>query len=495
MNGVRYVGSLTLAILCAGMFAAYAGVSLDLSLQLAILLGLAVSVGVSIPDLALQIQTAIQLNAGIQLALEVGVRSVTADLGLSINAQLAVVLALVAAVKLVLALGSASLVAYTYQGPGEQLGPALTSSVGSQLPDGTPAPSDVTALVFAATNGGTFPEGTLASLQLLGGGTLYERGLCSVSLSGNASATPAINPSTGAITGLTIGSHGSGYVLPPTVTISDTVPLEGASNATPIIITLADTTDLTTVTIADAKGNGAVNGRFCAKVLTPTTAALYEDGGFTRPVAGSGVWEAGTGTVTGNGSSAAAVPIMGGGAFGQLRGFFNGLEFAPGLQPAGSITLAGICPGSFGLLGDLLDELELEAEMLGTAKLNFGVVPPTVGGNIEIVGGIDATLKNALEFFPPLPSIQANLLATVNGRAALIGQMVVAIGAQLGLSTEKLEVLSYAGPGDQFGSSLGSSLAAGWKDGTSAGSDVQAVVLVATSPGASLALSTFFGGA
>jgi len=488
---LSYAGAITIAVLCAPVFAVYAGVSLDFALQLTALLALSASVSVAIPDITAQIALAVQLTAGIQLAVAIGLPSLAVSFGLALNAQLLVIEALVLAVEAQLALGGPSLQALTYAGPAAQLGPALTGELSAGWTDGTPANDNVTAVVFGAASSGTYPVGSLASLVLLGGGSNYERGLCSVSLTGNATATPTINPSTGAITGLTVGSHGSGYDLPPSVTISDTVEILGATNASPIVVTIPDTTDVTSVTIADAQGNTAVNGQWCAKVLTLTTIALYKDTGFTQPSSGNGAWVSGTGTVTGNGGGAAAVPSMGGGPLFAIQAFFNGLVFAPGLVNAGSISLAGICTLTFGLLLDLLDELNLEASLLGSATLDFGIVPPEVAGNLAIVGSIDASLNDLLE--PPLlPSIQASLIAGISGRAEIILNLISSIGVQLGLAGEKLFVFTYSGDGASFGGALSSALASSWPDGTPSSGESSVVILAATSPAAELALSTFF---
>jgi hypothetical protein len=492
---MRYVGAITLAVLCAPAFAVYAGVSLDLALQLTALVAISASIAVSIPDLEAQIAAAVALTLGINVAVEIGLPSISADLGLSLNARLAIVLGLVAAVKALLTISGASLEAFTWVGAGSELGPALTTALADGWGDGTPANDNVTALVLAATSTGTYPLGELASLQLLGGGQAYERGLCSVSLSGSATATPTINPSTGSITGFTITSHGGGYVLPPTVTISDAVVFAAATNASPIVVSIADTTDVTAVTIAGVTGPAAegLNGQWCAKVLTSSTIALYKDSAFTLPTSGSGVYNPATdgGMVTGNGSGAAAVPILGGGAIAQLQAFFS-LFFGKGLQAAGTVTLAALCSVSFSLLAELLGELELEAKVLGGASLNFAVVPPTIGGNLAIVASIDATLKAALEFFPPLPSIQASLLATVNGRLTFIAALMAAIGAQLGASTEELLIFTYSGPGSGLGAAIDEAIGGGWPDTTPASSSADVIILGATTPAASAALNVFF---
>ena len=175
---------------------------------------------------------------------------------------------------------------------------------------------------------------------------------------------------------------------------------------------------------------------------------------------------------------------MGGGSIAQVRGFFGGIPFGTGIINAGSVSLASICSIAFGLLTSLLANLQLQATLLGQAKLNFGVVPPSIAGNLAIVAGMDANLTAALQFLPPLPSIQANLQAAVSGQIAIVTDLVAAIGLLLGFSTETVAVYAYSGPGSALGPAIAAKV-------TEPG-NASAVLLGATSPAASAAISVFF---
>jgi hypothetical protein len=497
MGSVSVLGQLTVAVLCAPLFAVYFGVSLELALSIAALLAIGVSVGISIPDIAAQIALAADVTAGLDIALEVGVPSVNASLSVSISAQLILIEGFIVALEAVLAIDGASIDAYTYVGAGGELGSVLGAAIAS--------PGSTLALIFAATSAGSVPAGQVASCKVLGGGQSYERGLCSVTfppspagstatgtLTIGTAPNPTPPPSTldGVVTGVTITSPGSGYLTPPLPTIADSTPVLGATNASPIVVTIADTTDLAGVTLTGVRGNTAANGMFCGKVLSAGTFALYKDPAFTEPVAGNGTYIGG-GKVTGSGSGAAVTAILGGGAKAQLQGFFDGLTFAQdGLTEAAAITLGDLLPATFGLLASLLGNLQAQASAIASGKANFGVVPPTVDGDITVVASIDAKLKDNLDV--PPPSIQASLSAALSGQAAIATQLMAEIGAQIGFSTEKLQVLAYSGPANDLGPALTTKLAAGWPDSTPASSPVDVVVLSATSPAAQAALGVLF---
>lgn len=84
------------------------------------------------------------------------------------------------------------------------------------------------------------------------------------------------------------------------------LPVSGATNETPVVVTVDTTEVLTgpapTVTLADVGGNTAANGAFFAQVLDGFTFALYQDESFLFPVAGNGSYTSG-GTATPNDSA------------------------------------------------------------------------------------------------------------------------------------------------------------------------------------------------
>lgn len=487
-----YVGALTIAVLCAPSFAIYASVSLDLALQLTALVAIGIQIGIGIPDLLLVVSLAVEITAGINAAISISLPSVTVDFGLSLSAQLTIVLGILVniAALLDLLIGvEADLQAFTYVGGGAgTMGAAVDGALASGWPDGTPPGQSVSVILLAATSSGTYPSDEVASVTMLGGGKNYERGLCSVSFSGSATGTPTI--ASGVITGISVTGHGGAYTHQPAITIDDSTPILGATHATPIVVTIADTTDVAAVTITGVTGNTAANGSWCAKVLSGTTVALYAScpgGTFTGPAVGNGTWGTGSGTLTGSGSGAAAVAVMGGGGVAQLRGYFGGLVFPSGGISAGvSIGLDVMLPVTFALLLDLQGNLKLQAKLLANAHLNFGLVPPAISGNLSIVAGIDARAEAAAHFIPPLPSIQASLTLQIAAQISLIANLVAKIAFQLNFATETIGVYTYSGPA----SGLGAAIAAGLP--STSGSFV---LLGATKPAAVAAMTTFFAGA
>jgi hypothetical protein len=466
---MTFVGRLTLAVIMAPFFAAILGVSLVLALSISALLSMGLTVGIGIPDIEAQIALAIDVAAGIDLSVEVGVPSVTAQLNLALVAELALVEGFLAAVNALLEVEGASLDAYAYLGPGTALAGVLGELGGT---------GSTVALVFAAEGAGLVPPGQIASIQLLGGGQGYATGLCSVTFPASptgsaATGTPVLVG--GVLTGVTLTSPGSGYLLPPLPSVTDVAAVLGASNTNPIVIEIASTTGIGAVTISGVPGNLAANGMYVATVIDPTH--------FSIPVAGSGVYTSG-GTVTGTGSGAACVPIMGGGAIAQLEGAFGGLTFTQGSLTSETITFGDLMPETFSLLVNLQAYLALQVGMLEQQILNFQVVPPTVAGNVEVLASILATLRANLD----APSIQLNLSAAVNDQASVAGQLMAGIQALITCSTEELDVYAYSGPEDGLAGAIAN-------DVVLPSSACAVVILSATAPAAQAGLSVLFPGA
>lgn len=491
---LSFVGAITLLVICAPSFAVLASVSLDLALQLSAALSINASLSITIPDLIAQIEIAVLLTAGIDVGVTLGLPSFSVALGLDISAQLILVLGLIAALEVALGVGDVALEAMAVAGTGATLGDTVGSAFGTFGEQG------ITALVLGATTSGPVAAGAVSSVNISGGGMNYETGLCSISFSAapalgvTAQGSPILN-SSGTITGVTLTNPGFGYSVksPPTVTISDTVNVSHATNASPVVLTIPNTTGVKAVTVAGIVGTTSANGMWCAKIIDGSHIALYQDSALTIPVVGNGAYVSG-GTVTGSGSGAAASVVMGGGSQAQLQGFFDGLFFSTEAIVT-SIPLLTMCGVMFDLLANLLGNLQLQAKLLASASLNIGVVPPSIAGNIDIVAGIDgidANLTAALEFFPPIPSVEANISATLSGQAAILLQLVAQIGLLLGFATEEFEVFTYSGPASGLGPALTTALASGWPDSTPASAPTQCVVLAATNPVATAALSAFF---
>ena len=538
---LSYVSSLSLDVLCPDLFAAFAGVAIDFALQAAGFLQLEASIGFTfvIPDIVGQIAIAVELAASFEIALGLSLPSFNVELSIAIGAKLAILEGILALLTPLAALAEAGLEVYAYGGPGSALGGAVNTAIQDGWADGTPAGASVTALVFAATSSGTVPVTQVRSVALLPPAAVppappppptlpvpsYEVGMASVTLSapppGGTQATASITVDSsvstgiGAVTGVSLIDGGSGYLTPPTVTISDTVvPAGMTGDGVPVVVTLP--TPLTIpigdgfgVAVSKVEGNTAANGNWSAKVLTSTTIELYEPAvigppptytpgpNYVTPVLGNGTWTPGSGQVAGNGTGAAASATMGGGAVAAMIGFFNGVDLpAAGLEFAGSITLGAMCGGTFDLLLELVASLTLQAGQL-EAQLEAALTLPTISGSITLLAEIVATLRAALAAIPPMPSISLAFAASIAAQLEILANLAAQVAFQLGLigAGVELAVYSYEGTGAGFGPALTATLGSGWGDGTPASNDVQVLLLAATSEVSATALDVFFAGA
>jgi hypothetical protein len=242
---------------------------------------------------------------------------------------------------------------------------------------------------------------------------------------------------------------------------------------------------------------GNICGLQHAKVLTATTVALYSDAAMTAPVAGFGTYSGGT--ATGSGSGAAATCTMGGGATNALQSFVNGLPWptTEGLA-GGVIQFSVMLSVVFDLMKLLLGNLKARAALLAGASASVAFIPPSISASLELLAKIQANLSANLKV--KLPSISASasaaLSAQISALASLTGQIGFFLGmSQAGLGLE-LEIWEYTGPG----SGLGAAIAAGpgtsgWHDGTGTSVPVVAGVFGLTTAASQTAFATFFAGA
>jgi len=94
------------------------------------------------------------------------------------------------------------------------------------------------------------------------------------------------------------------YVNANAFTIQRVIDITGATNASPIRLTIADhqLTDADAITVAGVLGNTAANGTRYVDVINAKEVDLYSDAGLTTEVAGNGTY-AGSGTVAINTST------------------------------------------------------------------------------------------------------------------------------------------------------------------------------------------------
>jgi hypothetical protein len=357
---LNYKSTLPLRGIAIPLFGVFLGVAFELMLQLQALLSLSLSLGISLvlPTVSLALAITLQLIAQFTIAIGFGLPDFSLNLSLAFSFELSLILGFVAVLQgLLSAVAGVSLVAYGWFGPGNDFGGAVSGAVSGGWPDGTPSSQNVTAYLLVATSSGPYTPDQVEAVVLVASpaapptptsppppaGTpfpppqCYEAGLASVVIAApppggtQATATLSVDNSIatgiGAVTGVTIVAHGSGYTTAPAVTISDSASIVSATSSSPIVVTLpralaipighvfgvtvagvegsTDITDATAaspivVTVADTTGLATasilpgsyglegLNGLWFAKVTGPTTAELWMDAAFTIPSSGTG---------------------------------------------------------------------------------------------------------------------------------------------------------------------------------------------------------------
>ena len=325
----------------------------------------------------------------------------------------------------------------------------------------------------------------------------------------------------------------------PDPTAAQAAATAAAAAAGPIVVTVADTTGIVTLAIPPGSyGLEGLNGTWFAKILSPTTASLWADEGFSQPSNGSGsyvqssakaaanvcglqcakvlsattvalysdqalsipVVGVGTysgGTVTGGGTGAAATCTMGGGAVTALQSFINGLPWpsTEGLA-GGVIQFSVMLSVVFDLLNLLLGNLEARASLLAGAKLSASFTPPSIAASLQLLAKISANL--AANIAVKLPSISISAAAALSAQINAIAKLSASINFFLGMSQAglELEIWEYTGPG----SGLGPAIAAGpgtsgWHDGNGPTVPVVAGLFGLTTAASQTAFGVVFAGA
>lgn len=521
---LAYKSTVPLSGLAVPLFVLLGSVLFELTLQLSALISLSLSFGISFvpPTVAIALGIVVALAAAFTVAIDFGLPSFNLNLSLAFSVELAIVLGLLAEIDALLV--DADLVAYGWFGAAPDLGAALTSAVGAGWPDGTGAEQSVTVYLLVATTTSTYRADQIESLSLvtppppppapasppLPDGTpypppqAYETGLAGVSISPPTSGTPgrgvvvvddSVATGIGAITGVSIIDHGSGYTSPPTITITDTVPIVSATTSTPSVLTLPFPLTIPTssgfgVSVADAS-TPPVTISATAKVLTPTTIALYSDQDMTTPITGSFAG----GTVTGGGVGAAGLATMGGGSSQAAKVLFSGLKWpdVPGVLEGGVISLLDMLPGVFATILALQTSLEARAALLGGASASATLLPPTVAASIDLLGEISANLSANLT--AELPDLSVSMGAALDAQLSAVAALQAGVGLYMGIAGAELEVWEYTGPGSGLGAAVSAGPGvAGWRN-ASTSTPVSAAIIGLTNPAASAAFGAFFPGA
>lgn len=532
MSALNYKASLSLSGLAIPLFSLFASVLFELSLQLTALIKLSLSLGISLalPTIAIAIGLVVTMIAQFNIALSLGLPSFNVNLAVALDFELAIVLGFKVTLEaLIEALANASICAYGWFGSAQDLGASLTSQLQNAWPDGTDGTQDIKAYVFVATTSGGYTKDQIAKLGMMPvpdappkplhppppDGSYpppqaYESGLAGLVISpptspggtqatGTVTVDDSVSPGIGKITDISITNHGSGYTAPPTVQVVDTVDIVSIASASPIVLTLPNPLTIPTnsgfgCTVAGVTGADGINGSFCAKVLSPTTVALYKDTSFSEPVAGSGAYTGGT--LSGGGMGAAALVTMGGGAVNALQSFLDGLLWPTSTALIGDVvTFKAMLATVFQLMLDLDGNLQARANLLGSIKLDVDILPPSVAASLELLAKISANLKANLNV--TLPDLTISVAASLSAQIDAVAKLVARIGFFLGLATSDivLEIWEYEGPGNGFGAAVaGGPGAVGWRDHTSSSSSVVAAVFGITNPASATAFSALFPG-
>lgn len=503
---LKYKASLSLSGLVIPLFALFLSVLFELSLQITALIKLSLSLGISLalPTIAVALSIVVVLVAQFNLALSLQLPSFVLSLAIALDFELTLVLGFLATLELLInAIAEASLVAYAWLGPSSALGGALTAELGSAWPDGTGGDQEVTAFLFVATSSGGYSKDQIANIGNMPKPDpppepqhppppdgaypppqAYERGLANLKISaptgpggeqatGTVTVDDSVATGIGAITGITLTTHGSGYTSMPTVEVSDTVAIVGATVATPIVVTLPHALTIPVgsgfgVTVADVLGSTEVatatptspitisilstsglvtcsippgdygitglNGTWYVKALSSTRAELWADRDFTMPSAGVGAYTGGAklaGNINGGACAKVAtsttielyadkdftLPISG---YGTYAG---GTVSGGGAGAAALVTMGG---GAFNALQSLLDGLSWPTSTGLVGKVyTFKAMLATVfqlmldlEGNLQARANLLASVKVGVDFIPPSISASLEFLARCSANLA-----------------------------------------------------------------------------
>ena len=173
-----------------------------------------------------------------------------------------------------------------------------------------------------------------------------------------------------------------------------------------------------------------------------------------------------------------------------LATLFDGATFDAGVRSIGEVTLSALLSSQFALLTGLYNEFNARASAMAKATASLSFQPPTVAASLAIVVKLKAAIQACIT--AGIPTLSANMVASVKARIALIAALSAKVTAALSIATDGFDVFTYQGPGSGLGPALSARLAGGWPDGAPANANASALVLVATTPAASAAISTLF---
>ncbi len=154
-----YVGELPLPLLCPQLNLCIGLPSIQFSADLNASLALTASLSISPPTVAIYLADLLEIEAQLAFSIEFSLPTVqfTLDISLSIEVSLQLSLSLLLNFELGLSLSlflsaSIGVYAFSWEGPGNTLGAALTTELASQWPDGAPTSGACNAIVFGAVS-------------------------------------------------------------------------------------------------------------------------------------------------------------------------------------------------------------------------------------------------------------------------------------------------------------------------------------------------------
>jgi hypothetical protein len=409
-----YKATLPLKGLAIPLFGLFLAVGFELMLQISALLTLSLTLGISLvlPSIEIGLAVAINLILEFNLAISLGLPSFKFNLSVALSFELELVLGFIAILKGLLALGPVDLVAYGWLGPAVDFGGYVTSAIGGGWPDGTPSTTPITAFLFVATTRGAFTPDQVESLSLVAAPPVwvppppnpppgqgyappvptsppppagvpypppqaYEAGLVGLSITappaggtqarGVVTVDNSVSTGIGAVTGVTITDHGSGYTSAPTVSITDEVEIVSATSASPIVLTLPSPLSIPVghgfgVTVSGVLGSVVI---LDAAPGVTDTAALFAAAQAAQVAA-----------TTPNTSGAQAAATAAAAAAGPIT---------VTLADTGDIVTLSIPPGSYGLSG-LNGTWFAKALSSTTAQLwaDAGFTQPSQGSGVYV---------------------------------------------------------------------------------------------------------------
>ncbi len=150
--GLTYLASVNIGLLCPLVVSATGPIIADLQARLAGAIALAARLAIQLPTILTSVAGVAALLLSLEAALTAGLPGLAFQFQAiaSALASLEAKLSLLALLTLSMSGGGAYV--YTYAGAGADLGPALTSELATQWPDGTPSSGPANALLMGVTS-------------------------------------------------------------------------------------------------------------------------------------------------------------------------------------------------------------------------------------------------------------------------------------------------------------------------------------------------------